>query len=85
MDRIQSATVVLRHLGIIMKTTLIRSLSTLAMTSLVLPNTALAGMPDAAGTLLGEKTDGTNEIVSVIALAVVAIAVVVYLRKRKSK
>jgi hypothetical protein len=68
-----------------MKTSLVRSLSALAATSLVLSSAALAGMPDAAGTLLGEKNHSTTEVVSVIVLAVVAISAVVYLRKRKSK
>jgi hypothetical protein len=44
---------------------------------------ALAGIDNAAGTLLGEEQLGTNETVGLIVMAAVAEAFVVYLRRRK--
>jgi hypothetical protein len=61
---------------------LIRSLPALAALALLQSGVAVAGRFNAAGTLLGEEKLGTNETVGLIVLAVVAVAVVVYLRRR---
>ena len=66
-----------------MKKLLGRSLQTLAGGPLLYSGVALAGKFNAAGTLLGEEKLGTNEIVGLIILAVIAVALVVYLRRRK--
>ena len=63
---------------------LIRLLSAFAMAPLLYSGTALAGrIGSAAGTLLGEEKLGTSQTVGLIVLAVVAVAFVVYLRRRK--
>ena len=61
---------------------LIRSLPALAAVPLLYSGVALAGRVGAAGTLLGEEKLGTNETVGLIVLAAVAVAFVVYLRRR---
>ena len=66
-----------------MKKLLGRSLQTLAAMPLLYSGVALAGLDNAAGTLLGEEKLGTNETVGLIVLAAVAVALVVYLRRRK--
>ena len=62
---------------------LIRLLSALAMAPLLYSGAALAGGGTPAGTLLGEEKLGTNLTVGRIVLAAVAVAFVVYLRRRK--
>jgi hypothetical protein len=66
-----------------MRKLLIRSLPTLAAVPLLYSGVAVAGKFNAAGTLLGEEKLGTNETVGLIVLAVIAVALVVYLRRRK--
>jgi hypothetical protein len=66
-----------------MKKLLGRSLPTLAAVPLLYSGVAVAGKFNAAGTLLGEEKLGTNETVGLIVLAVIAVALVVYLRRRK--
>jgi uncharacterized membrane protein YdjX (TVP38/TMEM64 family) len=66
----------------LMKTSVKRWLTALAVGPLLYSGVALAGIDNAAGTLLGEEKLGTNETVGLIVLAVVAVAVVVYLRRR---
>ncbi len=58
-------------------------LRALAAALFVLPPDALAGKFNAAGTLLGEEKLGTSQTVGLIVLAVIAVALVVYLRRRK--
>jgi hypothetical protein len=65
-----------------MRRLLIRTLPALAALPLLHSGIAVAGRFNAAGTLLGEEKLGTNETVGLIVLAVVAVAVVVYLRRR---
>jgi len=67
----------------LMKTSLKRSLTALAVGPLLYPGAALAGLANSAGTLLGEEKLGTNETMGLIVLAAVAVALVVYLRRRK--
>jgi hypothetical protein len=67
----------------LMKTSVKRSLTALAVGPLLYSGVALAGIDNAAGTLLGEEQLGTNETVGLIVLAAVAVAFVVYLKRRK--
>jgi len=60
-------------------------LSALSPASLLFSGTALAGMPNTAGTLLIDEAHNSNEIAIVVGLAVGVIAVIVYFRRRKSK
>jgi hypothetical protein len=66
-----------------MRKLLFLSLPALAAVPLLYSGVALAGLDNAAGTLLGEEKLGTNETVGLIVLAVIAVAFVVYLRRRK--
>jgi hypothetical protein len=66
-----------------MTTRFIRLLPALAVAPLLYSGAALAGSGTPAGTLLGEAKLGTNETVGLIVLAAVAVALVVYLRRRK--
>jgi hypothetical protein len=60
-------------------------LSAVAAASLLLSGAAIAGMPNTAGTLLSDEAHSSNEIAIVVGLAVVVVAVIVYVRRRKSK
>ena len=63
---------------------LIRLLPARAVAPLLYSGAAIAGgRVPAAGTLLGEEKLGTSQTVGLIVLAVVAMALVVYLRRRK--
>jgi hypothetical protein len=67
-----------------MQTLLQRLLAALAFCSLLYSGAALAGLANSAGTLLGEEKLGTDETIGpLIVLAVIAVALVVYLRRRK--
>ena len=67
-----------------MKTSLKRSLTALAVGPLLYSGAALAGLANSAGTLLGEEKLGTDETIGpLIVLAVIAVALVVYLKRRK--
>ena len=67
-----------------MRKLLFRSLPALAVGPLLYSGVAIAGgRVPAAGTLLGEEKLGTSQTVGLIVLAVVAVALVVYLRRRK--
>ena len=67
-----------------MKTSLKRSLTALTIGPLLYSGVAIAGgRVPAAGTLLGEEKLGTSQAVGLIVLAAVAVALVVYLRRRK--
>ena len=68
-----------------MRKLLIRSQAALAVASVLFSSTALAGTENTAGTLLSGEGFGRNELVALVALVAVAIAVVVYLRRGKSK
>ena len=57
----------------------------LAVAPLFIAQTAVAGMPEAAGTLVSEDGLGKSELAIIAGLAVVAVAAVVYLKRRKSK
>ena len=65
-----------------MRKLLFPSLPALAALALLHSGVAVAGRFNAAGTLLGEEKLGTNETVGLIVLAAVAVAFVVYLRRR---
>ncbi len=60
-------------------------LSALAMAPVLVAQTAVAGMPEAAGTLVSEEGLNKSELGIIVGLAVVAVAAVVYLKRRKSK
>jgi len=62
-----------------------RFLPALAVVTVLLSGAAAAGVENAAGTLLSEEGFGRNETIGLLVLAVVAVAVVVYLKGRKSK
>jgi|GEM_PF-5333886 len=66
-----------------MTTRLIRLFPALAVAPLLYSGVALAGTENTAGTLLSGEGFGTNETVGLIVLALVAVALVVYLRRRK--
>ena len=68
-----------------MRKLLIRSLPALAAVPVLFSRTTLAGTENTAGTLLSGEGFGRNELVALAALVAVAIAVVVYLRRSKSK
>ncbi len=68
-----------------MKKLLIRSLPVVGTTSLLFSSAAVAGRMNAAGTLLSEGGFGKNETIGLLVLAVVAVAVIVYLRQRQPK
>jgi hypothetical protein len=78
----QSANFILQTWEKVMNTSVKRWLTALAVSPVLYSGVALAGRGNAAGTLLGEEKLGTNETVGLIVLAVVAVAVVVYLRRR---
>jgi len=68
----------------LMRTLLQRLLAVLAFCPLLYSGAALAGLANSAGTLLGEEKLGTDETIGpLIVLAVIAVALVVYLRRRK--
>jgi hypothetical protein len=60
-------------------------LSALAVAPLLIAEPAFAGLRNAAGTLLSEDGGGNTDLSVVIGIAVAAVAVVVYLKWRKSK
>lgn len=60
-------------------------LSAFAAAQLFIAQTAVAGMPEAAGTVVSEDGLGKSEFAIIAGLAVVAVAVVVYLKRRKSQ
>ena len=67
-----------------MKRSVKRRLTALAVGPLLYSGVAIAGgRVPAAGTLLGEEKLGTSQTVGLIVLVVVAVAFVVYLRRRK--
>ncbi len=68
-----------------MRKLLFRSLPALAAVPVLFSRTTLAGTENTAGTLLSGEGFGRNELVALAALVAVAIAVVVYLRRSKSK
>ena len=68
-----------------MRNLLFRSLPALAGVPVLFSRTSLAGSENTAGTLLSGEGFGRNELVALAALVAVAIAVVVYLRRSKSK
>ena len=68
-----------------MRKLLIRSMPALTVAAVLFSSTAVAGHTNTAGTLLGGEGFGRNELVALAALVAVAIAVVVYLRRSKSK
>ena len=68
-----------------MRKLLFRSLPALAVVPVLFSSTAVAGHQNTAGTLLSGEGFGRNELVALAALVAVAIAVVVYLRRSKSK
>jgi hypothetical protein len=57
----------------------------IAVATLLVAQSAFAGMPNAAGTLLSEDGGDKTDLSLVIGLAVAAVVVVVYLKWRKSK
>ena len=67
-----------------MKKLLARLLPSLAVGTLLYSGAALAGIKNAAGTMLGDGAGGMGEVAPVIVLVAVA-AVVIYLMRRKSK
>ena len=68
-----------------MKTSGTRLIQSIVATVLVSSNATFAGMPDAAGTLVGDKANNTGDILTLLGLAVAAVVVVLYLRRRKAK
>jgi hypothetical protein len=68
-----------------MKKLLVRSLPVVGTTSLLFSSAAVAGRMNAAGTLLSEGGFGKNEVIGLIVGAFVAVVVVIYLKRRKSK
>lgn len=57
----------------------------LAVAPLFVAQPAVAGLRNAAGTLLSEDGGGKTDLTVLIGLAVAAVVVVVYLKWRKSK
>ena len=57
----------------------------IAVATLLVAQSAFAGMPHAAGTVLSEDGGDKTDLSLVIGLAVAAVVVVVYLKWRKSK
>jgi hypothetical protein len=68
-----------------MRKLLFRSLPALAVVPSLFSRTALATQTNTAGTLLSGEGFGRNELVALVSLVAVAIGVVVYLRRSKSK
>lgn len=68
-----------------MRKLLFRSLPALAVVPSLFSSTALATQTNTAGTLLSGEGFGRNELVALVSLVAVAIGVVVYLRRSKSK
>ncbi len=80
----QSANFMFENWEGLMKTSVKRWLAALTVGPLLYSGVAIAGgQVPAAGTLLGEEKLGTSQTVGLIVLAVVAVALVVYLRRRK--
>ncbi len=62
-----------------------RFLPVLAVVTVIFPGAALAGHSIAAGTLLSEGGFGKSEAIGLLVGAFVAVVVVIYLKRRKSK